>query len=460
MRVKTVLAWREDIGQKCIRIPKLVRDAIGVDLGDKVLATGPKGSLLLTAVIADPSEIGRKVAGIDGVDRRALGVELGQKITVSEPQRRATRRTRATTYLLFSYGSNNPEQLDERLGYHPTQVAAAYLPGYRLKFMGYSFRRKGGVAGLVKKRGAEACGYVAQVTADDLDIMDDFEGVAGGYYYRKKLPVVVDIDGEFIKQDAIVYLPGPQRLNAPEHHFPSEEYLEAVEKTIFGFWDADGECRNYLDAALEEVIGRGLRRNPYRRNAKKKKKEAKRRQRGKARQKEARLKTAEINKKYARRRKKQTRFNRYTDKLLADLTTHSKSEVSKYLAQAFYEGKHEDDFRLSANAADGSNYAVFKYIVINQILAPHFGAKMIANFTPTELEIVSRDITKYGYKLSWEDAEHTSADLLLTRITGIYRLAGRLPSEWTTPMIKGVPGSTPMSIVGKLLNTPVDDLDL
>jgi hypothetical protein len=248
MRVRTVLAWREDVGQKCIRIPKLVRRAIGVDLGDKVQAAGPKGSLLLTAVIADPSEVGQKVAGIDGVDRRALGVELGQKITVSRP----SRRTRSNTSLLFSYGSNNPEQLEERLGYLPNQIAAAYLPGYRLKFMGYSFKRKGGVAGLVKKRGAEACGYVAQVTADDLDIMDDFEGVAGGYYYRKKLPVMVDIDGEFVKQDAIVYLPGPQRLNAPEHHYPSEEYLEAVEKTIFTFWGRD-ECQDYLDQALAEL---------------------------------------------------------------------------------------------------------------------------------------------------------------------------------------------------------------
>jgi len=263
MRVKSVLAWREDIGHKTIRIPKLVRDAIGVDLGDKVLATGPGGSIELTAVIADPSEIGRKVSGLDASSRKELGITLGQRITVTKPRprRRRSRRAHQTPKYLFSYGSNNPDRLENVRLHHPLKgVAAAYLPNYRLCFLGYSHNWYGGVAGLKRESGAEACGYVAQVSDEDLDTLDIHEGVARGYYYRKTLPVMVATSPTRFKEiDAVVYLPGPLRLDADEHFPPSNDYLSAVEETIFTFWGHD-ECQDYLDEALEEVSG--SRRNP------------------------------------------------------------------------------------------------------------------------------------------------------------------------------------------------------
>jgi hypothetical protein len=254
VRVKTVLAWKEDIGQKTIRIPKLVRNRLGISLGDKVVATGPDGSLQLTAVIADPSEVGKKVAGLDAPSRRALGVELGQSITLSKPSSR-TRPSASQPQYLFSYGSNNPDRLENVRLHHPLKgVTAAYLPDYKLCFLGYSNNWKGGVAGLKKKRGTEACGYVCQVSDDDLDILDIHEGVAGGYYYRKTLPVKVSVNAdnsEFKTVNAVVYLPGPLRLGASEHFYPSDDYLSAVEETIFTFWDPDGECRDHLDEALQ-----------------------------------------------------------------------------------------------------------------------------------------------------------------------------------------------------------------
>jgi hypothetical protein len=259
MRVRAVLAWREDIGKNKIRIPKVVRDAIGVDLGDRVKAAGPGGSKVLTAIIADRSEIGQRVAGIDAATRRALGIERGGHFTVSKPQSSRRRPQKSTSQWLFNYGSNHPEQLESRLEHPITTTSAAYLSGYSLQFLGYSRNRKGGVAGLIKKRGAEACGYVAKVTDSDLDILDTWEGVRSGCYYRATLPVMVaDPSGEqFMRANAVVYLPGPARLDAQKHYPPSKEYLDALEKTIFTFWDVDGECRDYLNEALQKV-----RRNP------------------------------------------------------------------------------------------------------------------------------------------------------------------------------------------------------
>jgi len=251
VRAKTVLAWREDIGKKRIRIPKIVRDVLGVNLGDKVEASGPSGSLQLTAVFADLSEIGKQVAGIDKESRKKLGAELGEFITLSRPPRR--RHLAQQEFWLFNYGSNHPEQLEERLGHPVEGVTAAYLPNYELCFLGYSYNWEGGVAGLKEKRGAEACGYVAKVNKDDLVILDGFEGVAGGYYYREAVSVMKARNNGFKKVDAIVYLPGPKRLDADEHHYPSDDYLDAVKKTIFTFWDHD-ECQDYLDEALEEVF--------------------------------------------------------------------------------------------------------------------------------------------------------------------------------------------------------------
>jgi hypothetical protein len=108
------------------------------------------------------------------------------------------------------------------------------------------------VAGLVKKSGGEACGYVCRVSDQDLEILDVAEGVAGGFYIRETMPVLRDVDGDFEVVQAVVYMPGPRRLNAPEHFCPSQEYLMNLQKTIFTFWDHT-ECQEYLDEALDEV---------------------------------------------------------------------------------------------------------------------------------------------------------------------------------------------------------------
>ena len=65
--------------------------------------------------------------------------------------------------LLFSYGSNSPKQLAERLG-HPVEGRAAYAEGWMRVFRGYSERWQGAVASLLPSRGQKTYGYVAEVS--------------------------------------------------------------------------------------------------------------------------------------------------------------------------------------------------------------------------------------------------------------------------------------------------------
>ena len=136
--------------------------------------------------------------------------------------------------LLFCYGSNHPGQLAERLG-HETKNTGAYAPGWGRVFRGWSSRWGGGVASLVRIKDVTTYGYVAAVTASDLDAMDVYEGEATGHYERATVDVVVGS----AKKKAIAYL-----ATVRDKHKPSKEYLAAVAKTIGAFWEgADGPVR-------------------------------------------------------------------------------------------------------------------------------------------------------------------------------------------------------------------------
>jgi gamma-glutamylcyclotransferase (GGCT)/AIG2-like uncharacterized protein YtfP len=132
--------------------------------------------------------------------------------------------------LLFCFGSNHPEQLASRIG-QPRCVAAAYAPGHKRVFRGWSRNWEGGVASLKAGKGRPAYGYVATITKAQLEHMDQFEGVARGNYSRKKIPVVVG-DGQEVS--AWAYF-----SNSPDFNQPSKRYLEAVAKTIGTFWRID-----------------------------------------------------------------------------------------------------------------------------------------------------------------------------------------------------------------------------
>lgn len=134
------------------------------------------------------------------------------------------------TFLLFCYGSNNPEQLRQRIG-EPKSTTGAYAPRHKRVFRGRSKKWNGGVASLVASTGRPAHGYVAEVTESQLALMDQYEGIASGNYTREFVPVVVD--GKPTK--AIAYV-----STSTEFNEPSDAYLEAVLKTIAPFWQVGG----------------------------------------------------------------------------------------------------------------------------------------------------------------------------------------------------------------------------
>lgn len=132
---------------------------------------------------------------------------------------------------LFSYGSNNPTQLRQRLG-HSVRGEAAYAPGWERVFRGWSNNWGGGVASLEKKREGITYGFIAKVSAADLRTLDRYEGVGSGNYRRHTIDVVT-ADGKEL--EAIAYLSTSCTYNPP-----TRAYLEAVVKTIGQFWAGDG----------------------------------------------------------------------------------------------------------------------------------------------------------------------------------------------------------------------------
>jgi gamma-glutamylcyclotransferase (GGCT)/AIG2-like uncharacterized protein YtfP len=136
--------------------------------------------------------------------------------------------------LLFSYGSNHPAQMAERLE-RSVETMGAFLPDYVRVFRGWSQRWGGGVASLKKEKGGVVFGLVVEVDWADLEKMDRFEGVASGNYKRTNVSVVL-ATGERAK--AVAYVSTSAEFNAP-----SRGYLDAVAKTVDTHWRGDGNVR-------------------------------------------------------------------------------------------------------------------------------------------------------------------------------------------------------------------------
>lgn len=127
--------------------------------------------------------------------------------------------------LLFSYGSNHPEQLARRLG-RPIQTYPALADGWARVFRGMSRTWGGGVASLERKAGAVTYGLVVPVDEEDLRILDRYEGVPRSY--RRK---TVDVEAMGQPERAVAYIATSREFNPP-----TREYLEAVARTISTHW--------------------------------------------------------------------------------------------------------------------------------------------------------------------------------------------------------------------------------
>ena len=120
----------------------------------------------------------------------------------------------------FAYGSNlSKKQMKERCpDSKPMFVATLY--NYKLVFVGWSRRWRGGVASIKPFRGEKVLGAIYEVSEGDLRRLDMCEGSPNNY---NRLNVTVfDEDSEPI--EAITYI----KVGLLEETQPSREYLSIV----------------------------------------------------------------------------------------------------------------------------------------------------------------------------------------------------------------------------------------
>ena len=129
-----------------------------------------------------------------------------------------------TTYPYFSYGSNNLQQLAERVGRTtPFHHEPGVLKNNTRIFAGYSKRWDGGVASFYPRKGANMDGIIVYMTEDELAKLDTYEG---GYVRIRKRVYPMSSPGGYIY--AYIYL----KKNQVFSRMPSTAYLEAIHRNI------------------------------------------------------------------------------------------------------------------------------------------------------------------------------------------------------------------------------------
>lgn len=125
----------------------------------------------------------------------------------------------------FAYGSNmNPARLgDQRLEERAVRMGpriGGRLDGWRLVFNKIARTPIGAAAGnIVAAPGETVHGTLNEMPEAGLEVLDIWEGVAGGHYERRTLPVVRADTGETV--DAVVYV----ALKVGEGLRPTRAYL-------------------------------------------------------------------------------------------------------------------------------------------------------------------------------------------------------------------------------------------
>ena len=124
----------------------------------------------------------------------------------------------------FAYGSNmSRARLDERLqpkGVTLGQRLGGRLDGWRLTFDKVARAPMGSGAGnIVLASGAVVHGSLNELPEAGFDVLDVFEGVAGGHYERRLVPVVRADTGETV--EAVTYV----ALRVGEGLRPTRAYL-------------------------------------------------------------------------------------------------------------------------------------------------------------------------------------------------------------------------------------------
>lgn len=131
---------------------------------------------------------------------------------------------------LFSYGSNNPQQLAKRLNkiIDLDKVIPVYYPRHKLSFGYFSKKWNGGVATILSSNTTKdkVYGYIIPLTKEDFLILDRFEGVHNNIYKQKTVNVISKDGKEY---EAIAYILTSKYSRHPTK--PSDSYLSAIQKT-------------------------------------------------------------------------------------------------------------------------------------------------------------------------------------------------------------------------------------
>ena len=128
--------------------------------------------------------------------------------------------------VLFSYGSNNKEQLMERINRSNLTIQKGYIENYETIFGGYSEKWNGSVASIIEKDGEMVKGTYLSVTDIELTALDNFETS----YERQMVTVKTESNEEI---QAVAYI----KIDTEWDEHPSTEYLNACYKTIEPYWD-------------------------------------------------------------------------------------------------------------------------------------------------------------------------------------------------------------------------------
>ena len=122
----------------------------------------------------------------------------------------------------FAYGSNlSKKQMKERCP-DSKPMFVATLPNYKLVFVGWARRWRGGVAGIKPFRGEKVLGAIYELSERDLRRLDKYEGYPDSY---NRLNVTVfDENGKPV--EAVTYIKSGQL----EETQPSMEYLSVMQQ--------------------------------------------------------------------------------------------------------------------------------------------------------------------------------------------------------------------------------------
>ena len=122
--------------------------------------------------------------------------------------------------LYFAFGSNlDVEQMQRRCP-DSTVAGRALLPGYRLEFSGTSRRwQGGGTCNIIPAAGSSVPGVLYQLSTEDFDALDRFEGAPGRY---RRHEIEVETDSGMVT--AVSYT----RVDTPIANPPSPAYAATV----------------------------------------------------------------------------------------------------------------------------------------------------------------------------------------------------------------------------------------